>query len=403
MDGDAYALDMRDGTTLWNAPIPGGTIASAAVLENNAVFVGVRGTVFAFDTLTGSQRWSYNTRGAITSPPAIIGNSVIVANNKGRVTRLGAQGEVIWERVLPAPVVGGLAAAGNRVYVPAEDMVVYSLNLATGETVASQTVTGQSFRMTHPVVHGGRVYITTVQIPMVGSEYVMDAVMASSNTIEEENDNIRLWLQGSGSWGDRSPDWRHFFVLDAETLEDQFLVASGPVDGCGYPAPMPVADQNGNVIKWWKTRFPTVTTSGIVFGTNYSIDLSAVDQSNGNRLIIGNGLSNFQFLETDNLYGLSVGGNYLWMRQNFRGTAIVNLSNTANSYRLVQVTTRVNDGGDFSSADIYYRESNQWNGYLSQPYLVSQPRTHSRVAPAIAGKYVFISEEFGIVAIETAE
>jgi hypothetical protein len=153
-------------------------------------------------------------------------------------------------------VVGGLAAAGNRVYVPAEDMVVYSLNLATGETVASQTVTGQSFRMTHPVVHDGRVYITTVQIPMVGSEYVMDAVMASSNTIEEENDNIRLWLQGSGSWGDRSPDWRHFFVLDAETLEDQFLVASGPVDGCGYPAPMPVVDQNGNVIKWWKTRFP---------------------------------------------------------------------------------------------------------------------------------------------------
>jgi hypothetical protein len=403
MDGDAYALDMRDGTTFWESSIPGGTITSAGVFENNAVFVGVRGTVFAFDTLTGDQRWSYNTRGAITSPPTIHGNSVIVANNKGRVTRLDAQGQVIWERVLPAPVVGGLAAAGNRVYVPAEDMVVYSLNLATGETVASQAVTGQSFRMTYLVVHNGRVYVTTVQIPMVGSEYVMEGVMASSNTIEEENDNIRLWLQGSGSWADRSPDWQHFFVLDAETLEDQFLVASGPVDGCGYPAPMPVVDANGNVIKWWKTRFPTVTTSGNVFGTNYSIDLSAVDQSNGNRQVIGNGLSNFQFLETDNLYGLSIGGNYLWMRQNFRGTAIVNLSNTANSYRLVQVTTRVNDGGDFSSADIYYRESNQWNGYLSQPYLVSQPRTHSRVAPAIAGKYVFISEEFGIVAIETIE
>jgi outer membrane protein assembly factor BamB len=403
MDGHAYALDMRDGTTLWSAPIPGGTITSAGVFENNAVFVGVRGTVFAFDTLTGSQRWSYNTRGAITSPPMIIGNSVVVANNKGRVTRLNAQGQVIWERMLPAPVVGGLAAAGSRVYVPAEDMVVYSLNLATGQTVATQTVTGQSFRMTHPVVHNGRLYITSVQIPMVGSEYVMDQVMQSSNTIEEENNNIRLWLQGSGTWPDRSADWRHFFVLDAETLEDQFIVASGPVDGCGYPAPMPVVDQDGNVIKWWKTRFPTLTTSGNVFGTNYSIDLSAVDQSNGNRQIIGNGLSNFWLLETDNLYGLSIGGNYLWLRQNFRGTAIVNLSNTANSFRLVQVTTRVQDGGDFSGADIYYRESNQWNGYLSQPYIVSQPRTHARVAPAIAGRYVFISEEFGIVAIETIE
>lgn len=403
MDGDAYALDMRDGTTLWNAPIPGGTITSAGVFENNAVFVSVRGMVHAFDTLTGSQRWSYNTRGAITSPPTIHGNSVIVANNKGRVTRLDSQGQVIWERILPAPVVGGLAAAGNRVYVPAEDMVVYSLNLATGQTVASQAVRGQSFRMTHPVVYSERVYITSVQIPMVGSEYVMEGVMASSNSIEEENNNIRLWLQGSGSWADRSPDWQHFFVLDAETLEDQFLVASGPVDGCGYPAPMPVVDANGNVIKWWKTRFPTVTTSGSVFGTNYSIDLSAVDQNNGNRQIIGSGLSNFQFLETDNLYGLSMGGNYLWMRQNFRGTAIVNLGNTANSYRLVQVTTRIQDGGDFSTADIFYRESNLSNGYLSQPYLVSQPRTHSRVAPAIAGQYVFISEEFGIVAIETIE
>ncbi|HHN48727.1 MAG TPA: hypothetical protein ENN08_07355 [Bacteroidales bacterium] len=277
MDGDAYALDMRDGSTLWNAPISGGTITSAGVLENNAVFVSVRGIVHAFDTLTGNQRWSYNTRGAITSPPIIHANSIIVANNKDRVTRLDAQGQVIWEQILPAPVVGGLAAAGNRVYVPAEDMVVYSLNLATGETVASQAVRGQSFRMTHPVVHNGRVCITSVQIPMVGSEYVMEGVMASSNSIEEENDNIRLWLQGSGTWADRSPDWQHFFVLDAETLEDQFLVASGPVDGCGYPAPMPVVNANGNVIKWWENRFPTVTTSGNVFGTNYSIDLSAVD------------------------------------------------------------------------------------------------------------------------------
>ncbi len=403
MDGDAYALDMRDGTTLWNAPIPGGTITSAGVLEDVALFFSVRGVVHAFDTLTGNQLWSYNTRGALTAPPAIMGNSVVVANNKGKITRLDATGNILWERELLVPVVGGIAAAGNRVYVPAEDMVVYALNFATGHTEASRKVIGQSFRMCHPVFYDGRVYITSVPIPMTGSEYVMEEVMMSSTSIQDEEDNIRQWLQGNtngGAWPDASTDWQHFFVLDHQTLADLYLVPSGPVDGCGYPPPAPVVDMQGNVIKWWKTRYPTLTTSGNVFGTNYSIDLAAINPTNGNRVALGNGLSNFWLLETDNLYGLSVGGDYLWARQNFRGTACIRLTQSLNSFRLVQVTTRINDGGDFSGADIYYRESNQWNGYLSQPYLVTQPRTHSRVAPAIAGEYVFISEEFGIVAIE---
>jgi hypothetical protein len=403
MDGDAYALNIHDGSTLWNASIPGGTITSAGVFDDVAVFVGVRGSVFAFDTLTGLQKWVYNTRGAITSPPTIIGNSVVVTNHKGSVARLNSQGQVLWSNNLNAPVVGGLAADGQRVYVPAEDMVVYALNLSTGQIDTTRQVIGQSFRMCHPVLHDGLLYITSVPIPMTGSEYIMEQVMAGSANIQDEEANIRQWLQGNtngGTWPDASADWQHFFVLDGETLADQFMVPSGPVDGCGYPPPAPVVDNNGQVIKWWKTRYPTLTTQGNVFGTNYSIDLAAINPANGNRITLGNGFSNFWLLETDNLYGLSVGGEYLWARQNFRGTACINLNNSLNSFRLVQVTTRLNDGGDFSMADIYYRESNQSNGYASQPYLVTQPRTHARVAPAIARGLVFISEEFGIVAIE---
>lgn len=402
MDGDAYALNMHDGETLWSAPMPGGSTVSAAVVDDVVVFAGVRGTVMAFDTLSGHLQWQHQTGGAITTAPCISGNSVLIANHRGNVFRIHASGTVMWETTLPAPVAGGIAAHGNTLYVPAEDMVVYALNLSNGSINASQQVRGQSFRLCHPVVHNGRVWVTSVTVPMVGSEYIMEEVMAASSTLEEEEQNIRLWLQGNnnnGAWPYASEDWQHFFALDAVTLENLFLIPAGPVDGCGYPAPAPAIDNQGRVLRWWKTRFPFLTAEGPAFGTNFTLDIAGTDPNTGNRIPIDNGqLSNMWPLETDNLYAFSVGGEYLWMRQNFRGTQVINLNTS--QHILAQVTTRYSDGGDFVHAHVCYRNTNLPNEYYEVPYITTQMRTAGRMAPSIAGNYVFITEEFAIVAIE---
>jgi len=403
MDGDAYALDMDDGSTLWNAPLTGGSIVSAGVVDDVAVFAGITGNVMAFDTATGALKWMYNTKGAITTAPCIISNSIVIANHKGKVVCFASSGTILWEQQLPAPVTGGIAAFGNSVYVPAEDMKVYALNIASGEIWATGQAKGQSFRLCHPVVFNGRVWVTSCPVPIVGSEYILDDLMESSSTLEEEQANMRRWLQGddnNGSWAYASSDWQNVFAFDLVTLEQAFLIPTGPADGCGFPAPSVVVDNSNRVLRWWKTRFPTLTTQSPAFGTNYTLDISGINQQTGNRIPIDNGqLSGMWPLETDNLYSLSVGGNYLWLRQNYRGTQVIDLSTS--QYTLVQTPFRYNDGGNFTSSQICYLDQNPHSHYLGTPVILSQQPTSARSSPAIAGNYIFIAEDFGIVAIES--
>jgi hypothetical protein len=77
---------------------------------------------------------------------------------------------------------------------------------------------------------------------------------------------------------------------------------------------------------------------------------------------------------------------------------VINLNTS--QHVLAQVTTRYNDGGSFGHAHLCYRNNNLNNGIHDVPYIVSQSRTMGRNGPAIAGNYVFIAEEFAIVAIE---
>jgi hypothetical protein len=235
-----------------------------------------------------------------------------------------------------------------------------------------------------------------------GSEYVMEEVMEDSQSLEEEEVNIRRWLQGDdngGAWPFASSDWQHTFALDTADLNEPFLIATGPVDGCGSPPPSVVVDNSNRVLCWWKTRYQALTAPSPAFGTNYGLDIAGINPANGNRIVIDNGtLSNMFPLETDNLYAFSIGGPHIWMRQNFRGTQVIDLETS--QHTLVEVTTRYNDGGGFNNAHICYRNQGIDLGYDNVPFITSQPATAGRTAPAIAGKYVFIAEYFGIVAIE---
>lgn len=402
LDGSAYAVALHDGSTAWSAALPSGTVSTAAVLGNSVIIASTRGVVHAFDRRTGVELWRFDTRSAVTSAPCVQGDCIVVANHRGDVLCFEENGTLRWSAVIGAPVVGGIAASDRIVYIPAENLSVYALDLATGNRRAAAFVSGQSFRLCHPVIHGRWLWVTSCPIVMPGSEYIMEEVMASSSTLDEEERNILQWLSGednNGNWRFASPDWRHIAALDTGTLEQRFTIPAGPVDGCGYPPPSVCVDNTGRILRWWKTRFPSLTTIGPVFGSSHTIDLAAVDSVTGRRRPIDNGrLSGMWPLETDNLYALSVGGNFIWMRQNFRGTQVLDLETS--THTLVQVTTRYNDGGNFSHANICYRNENLSDGGQSVPYRTSQQPLEGRVAPSIVDRYVVLVESFGIVVLE---
>jgi hypothetical protein len=398
MDGKAFAIDAESGSTLWSADIPGGTIVTAAVAGTVVLFATLRGALHAFDVADGSAKWTRDLGRSVTCAPCVANGRVAVADHGGVARCFDAQsGALLWERRLPAPVQGGIAADSATFYLGAENMAVYALDASTGAIRAQHRVRGQSFRMLHPVLHAGTVWMQSCMTPAMGSEYVMETLMSDSPSFEEEEANILRWLGGDtngGRWPEASPDWRHLHALRSSDLTERYTVACGPVEGVGMAPDPPCVDNSGRVLAWWKTRYPTLTHEG-AFGTKYSIDIAAVNQATGKRERIQNGrFSNmFPGPESDNLYAMSVGGDWLWLRQDFRGTQVINL--TSSEHRFVSAPIRHNDGASFF-ADVVYTDTRNPAVRTSQ-----RPAT-GRAAPAIAGSRVYQCEEFGITCLEHA-
>jgi hypothetical protein len=396
LEGKAYAIAADDGTTIWIADIPGGTAATAAVAGDAVVFAGLTGTVTAVKTADGMGAWTFLAKKAITAAPCVLGTAVFIADHGGNVACLdAATGKPRWQVRLPAPVLGTPSAAGDTVYVPAEDMNLYALDVADGHTRAAGRVRGQSFRFQHPVIFRDLVWIQSAGVPCIGSEYVMEAVMADSADLKAEEANIARWLQGdtaAGRWTDASKDWQHLFALRTKDLAPPFTIPCGPVEGGGMPADPVAVDNQDRVLTWWKTRFPKLTNLG-AFGTKYSLDLAAVDPASGHRQPIDNGHLSGMWPgpESDNLYALTVAGDFVWLRQTFRGTQTINLKTSA--HRFVAAEVRHRDGGTFN-ADIVY--ANEAKDLPRSP----QPPLVGRTPPIVVGNLAYVAETFGVTCIE---
>jgi hypothetical protein len=397
MDGRVYALSLDDGRTLWVRENPGGTCAALAVAGDAVVATAIPGGITAFDAATGQPRWRVETPKAITSAPLVIEGRVFSGCHDGRVYAVEvSSGKLLWTSAnLGAPIVSELCGAMKTIYVGAENMFFHKLDADTGQVLAKARLNGQSFRLLHPVLHGGLLFVQTVQPICVGSEYVMENVMRDSPDLATEQTNILRWLSGDtngGQWRDASPAWKHLFVLRATDLSEPFTVPNGPADGCGSPAPPPVIDGEGRVLAWFKTAHPTLTAKGS-FGTKYSMDISAINLQTGLRAPIDNGHLSGTTGESDNLFALSSGGPFLYLRQRFRGTKVIDLQHSTS--HLVQAAVRTRDGGTWL-ADVVYRD----RGGLPR---CTQPPLSGREAVVVAGDKLLFAEEYGVTCVEHRE
>jgi hypothetical protein len=394
MDGRVYCLDRADGSTLWIGQNPGGTCGTAAVAAGTVVVTAIPGALTGLDAATGRRRWRVEMPKAITGSVLEVGGVVFSGCHDGRVYAFEARtGRRRWRSEgLGAPIVADLCGDDTAVYVGAENMQFCKLDAGTGRVLARRQLNGQSFRMLHPVLDRGLLFVQTVQPLCVGSEYVMEGVMRDSPDIDAEQMNILRWLRGDtngGKWPDASPAWKHLFVLRADDLSEPFTVPNGPADGCGMPAPPPVVDNEGRVLAWFKTAHPTLTAVGS-FGTRYSMDISAIDRGTGRRVPIDNGRLSGTTGESDNLFSLSVGGPYLYMRQEFRGTKLIDLRQS--THHMIQAAVRNRDGGHWP-ADVVYRDS----GDLPR---TSQPPLAGRAPVVIADDRLFFAEPYCVTCIE---
>jgi hypothetical protein len=397
LEGSAHGINATTGATLWSASIPGGTFATAAVSGTTVVFVTTRGLVMGFDVATGTELWRYDSGYAITSSPCVDSGRVYAANHRGDAVALdAASGTLLWKTRLAAPVEGDLAADTTSVYVTAENMVVYALASTSGAITAQHRVYGQSFQLTNPMIFNNTLWVTAAMGPEKGNEYIFDDVLAASGSLAQEEAYTAQFLNGDtngGAFPQASRDWRHSFALSLPSLTEPFTILAGPTEGVGNPTESMIVDNSNRVLLWWKTRYPTLTKLGNTFGTPYSVDIAGVNQATGGRVQINNGkFSNmWPGPEVDNLYQMSVGGTYLFLRQRFRGTEQIQL--TTSTARLIQSSVGNRDGGDFTGADVVYVPT-------GNPPPSAHPGTEGHSAVAISGTQIYVSEDFGIVAME---
>ena len=396
-EGLAYAIRMDDGSTVWTAKNPGGSVNSPAIVGDLLICASVSGRVTALKLADGKEAWSIETGRVITGSPALVDQTIYLANHGGYVYCISAaDGQICWKTRLGGPCVGGIAADEKGCYVGTQDKYFYALNAGNGTVRAKTQLTSQGFRQLWPVVYKDKVLVQVVGTVCVGSEHVFDDVLKDGKDAADEDGNILRWLSGDnngGRWAWASPDMKHFYVLDRETLKETYVVPNGPSEGCGTPADPPVIDNQGRVLLWWRTRFPTFTSNQPSFGTKYTLDISGMDLDTGKRRPIDNGRFTGQGAETDNAFAFSVGGDILFMRQRFRGTHAMDLRKSEHYF--VQVESRSRDGGSWPAPV----------SYVATGSARIQTPSHSdatRTAPSIAPTMIFFAEPYCITCVESA-
>jgi outer membrane protein assembly factor BamB len=138
-DGTLFCLDAATGAQRW-------TFATERKIKTSAVAGGIvyvpsgDGRLYALDTATGEQRWASADVGPATvNNPSVLGDIVVVTIDNVGVFAFDAQtGAQRWERTDFADTgISSSVIAGDVVYVSVHDKDFDTLDLATGETIAS--------------------------------------------------------------------------------------------------------------------------------------------------------------------------------------------------------------------------------------------------------------------------
>lgn len=151
-DGFLYSLDRQSGAQAWKSRI-GATPAprsgpfsedfrydhfsSAATVSGDRVFVGtLDGALVALDVMDGAREWSFGTRDAVMSTPAVADGKVVFGSFDGHVYAVdAADGSEVWRLDTGAPVVSSPGIADGIVIIGSRSYDLFGLALADGDVL----------------------------------------------------------------------------------------------------------------------------------------------------------------------------------------------------------------------------------------------------------------------------
>ena len=116
-DGDVFALDPKNGRTVWRAATKLALAGGPGVGSGRVVAGSSEGDVIALDAADGKQVWKVRVRGEVLAPPAVGSDIVVVRTVDGRLVGLnlaGRAGAVEYRAASAATLAAGHRGAGNH-------------------------------------------------------------------------------------------------------------------------------------------------------------------------------------------------------------------------------------------------------------------------------------------------
>jgi len=228
-----------------------GRFESTAAIVGGTVFVGnENGRIFAIDANTGTELWNYQTDADIASSPAVQDGRVFVGSLDGSFLALNtADGTLEWNRSIPDGVFSSPALVDDELYFGGLDGTVYAIDSTTGAERWQTKTPAPVF--CSPAVDDQRVY--------VGS---YDRSLYALNRTD-----------GSIAWQSPTNDFVYTLVI----VQDG-TVYTGRDGVTAYDAV--TGDQQWQVSRSRQSSYPACTDTRVFTATNA---VEAFDLSNGQR------------------------------------------------------------------------------------------------------------------------
>lgn len=161
-----YTLESRSGKIVWSYKTNGADfnneqfgfdrnaiISSPTVVDSLVLFGSRDGYLYALNRINGKLSWSYDYQVSwVISTPVVVQGKVIVGTSDGQFIHALSEntGKEIWRTRTTAPVWSSALVAGNAIYMPCNDGVLYCLDLASGN------------RKPHPFVVNNKIFSSPV-------------------------------------------------------------------------------------------------------------------------------------------------------------------------------------------------------------------------------------------------
>ncbi|UCG60063.1 MAG: PQQ-like beta-propeller repeat protein [Phycisphaerales bacterium] len=166
--GNLYALDVRDGSTVWTFKA-NGPIGASPCYQDGKLYIGadegfVTGHLYCLDASDGSLVWKYDAGAGIWVSPACDGDKVYFGDRAGVFHAVSAAtGERVWAFRTDGMILkpASFSLDGKRIVFGSEDMHVYCVDPSGRLLWKSQKFHGLSMRDQGPTIWQGLAIVRT--------------------------------------------------------------------------------------------------------------------------------------------------------------------------------------------------------------------------------------------------